>query len=571
MTFQVASQQSMKQIILFIALLFFSAKGISQTAPDKYWIRFTDKNNSSFSLNNPYAFLSEKCIERRNQFEIGFDQKDIPVNQHYINEVLNIGSCTLHNKSKWFNAITISVSNVAIIESILALPFVAEVRSVQVLQNEMSHQEKIQKHVLIDNQEWNNSQTECDSDNNFGPSFRQIEMLNGHLLHELGYTGKGIDIAQLDAGWAMTDKLPAFDALRGEDRLIMTRDFVFTNENNVYHTNTHGTYVLSLMTGNIEDSLIGTAPGANYFLFRTEYSATETLVEEDNWVAAAELCDSLGVDIINSSLGYSLFDSTYMNHSYADMDGNTTRCSIAADIAAQKGILVVNSAGNSGSNNWHYITAPSDGDSVLCVGAVDANGHHAFFSSYGPSSDGDVKPNVSAMGFRCVFAALDSTISTGNGTSFSSPITAGMAACLWQAFPNKSNMDILRAIEQSAHTFENPTDSLGYGIPDFWKAFLILQGNTQPQQGDLNATIFPNPCSTYLNVILEKVNTCDTEYEIYSVEGKRVFEGKKIVDSKSFGVLKLDEAISNLADATYLLHLKANGKHSLIRFEIDKK
>jgi serine protease AprX len=540
----------------------------AQTSPGKYWVRFADKNNSPYSLANPTAFLSDKCVARRLQFNLGFDQKDIPVNENYINQVLATGNCTLHNKSKWFNAITIATEDTALIETIALLPFVAEVRSVPVLQHNEQKVEKLLDVVLTKK---SNAAAEITTSNQselYGPSFRQIEMLNGHLLHELGYNGQGVDIAVLDAGWSRTNILPAFDALRSEGRLKQTKDFVYTNDNNVYYASNHGTYVLSLMAGSIADSLLGTAPAANYFLFRTENPDSEYITEEDNWVAAAELCDSLGIDIINSSLGYSLFDDSNMNHSYADMDGNTTRCSIAADIAAQKGILVVNSAGNSGDNPWHYITAPSDGDSVLCVGATRADGTHAFFSSFGPSSDGQVKPNVSAMGFACVIADMDSTIRTGNGTSFSSPIIAGMAACLKQAFPNKNNIQLLRAIEQSAHLYNTPNDSLGNGIPDFWKAFLILQGNNMESAGELNATAFPNPCHDYLNVVIEDENACNVHYTVYDLLGKKTFESSAFLQSGAVGVLQLNQAIKTLANGIYLLKLSVDTKQTTLRFEV---
>lgn len=557
----------------FISLLIVCAASslYAQTSPGKYWVRFTDKSNSSYSLSNPSAFLSPKCVARRQQFNLGFDQKDIPVNEDYINQVLATGTCTLHNKSKWFNAITIATADTTLIESIALLPFVAEVKSVHVHQHNEQKVEKIVDVVLTKKSTAEVEITDNTQSELYGPSFRQIEMLNGHLLHQLGYNGAGVDIAVLDAGWNRADILPAFDALRSSNRIVLSRDFVFPETNNVFNSNSHGTFVLSLMAGHIADSLLGTAPAANYYLFRTENPFSEYITEEDNWVAAAELCDSLGIDIINSSLGYSLFDDSTMNHSYADIDGNTTRCSIAADIAAQKGILVVNSAGNSGDDPWHYITAPSDGDSVLCVGATRADGTHAFFSSFGPSSDGQVKPNVSAMGFACVIADMDSTIRTGNGTSFSSPITAGMAACLKHAFPNKNNMQLLRAIEQSAHLYNTPNDSLGHGIPDFWKAFLILQGNTMPTAGDLNASVFPNPCTDYLNVVIADENACNVLYTIYDTAGQKVFENTGFVQSDILGVLQLNQAIKTLSNGVYILKLNVDGKQTILRFEVHKQ
>jgi serine protease AprX len=548
----------------FLFVILFKVCG-AQTAPGKYLIQFTDKNNSPYSLSNPSAFLSQNCIERRVKMGYGFNELDLPVNPHYIEGVLDAGFSMLHHISKWFNSMTIAVVDTTIIDSIAQLPYVSGVRKLPFVILDKTDEKFMEEFSL--NKKSSMLQV-GDNYNAYGPSYRQIEMLNGHLLHELGLTGAGMDIAIFDAGWDKADQLPAFDALHNEGRIVMTRDFVFEDSDPVYNQSTHGMYVLSLMAGEIQDSLLGTAPDANYYLFRTENPASEYIVEEDNWVAAAELADSLGIDVINSSLGYSLFDDTLMNHTYADMDGNTTRCTIAADIASSKGILVVNSAGNSGNNPWHYITAPSDGDSVLCVGAVNADRHHAAFSSYGPSSDGRVKPNVCAMGFACVIADLDSTIRTGNGTSFSSPITAGLATCLMQAFPERSNMDILHAIEQSAHSYYTPTDSLGYGIPDFWKAYLILQGNSQPYTTEVYAVAYPNPCTTEINVIVHTENPCETEYEIFNSIGQRVFEGKGFIASGEVGVLKLDTAIAPLPPGEYGLHLRENSRHGFLRFVV---
>jgi subtilisin family serine protease len=261
--------------------------------------------------------------------------------------------------------------------------------------------------------------------------------------------------------------------------------------------------VLSHMAGIMKDSLYGTAVDANYYLFQTEDVFREVRLEEDTWIQAAEWADSIGIDVINSSLGYSLFDEDYMNYSTSEMNGSTTRISQAAEICALKGTLVVNSAGNSGDDPWHVITAPSDAEHVLCIGAVDLNGIHASFSGYHPPGLNDVKPNIVAMGRQTVFAASDSTISRGNGTSFSSPIIAGMAATLWQAFPTATNMDIFNAIEQSASLYSAPNDSMGYGIPDFWKAFVNLSNQIYSQPNEHSVLVFPQPSDGQFEIRVE--------------------------------------------------------------------
>jgi serine protease AprX len=446
-------------------------------------------------------------------------------------------------------------------ENIADLPFVAQVKSVGRIKN--TNQNDLKN--VIQKSAHNNDDSNCAGFLPYGEGFRQIEMLNGHLLHAMQHTGKGVRIAQFDSGWNLSDVLPAFENLRNEGRIAMTRDFVFTSSPDVFVLSNHGTFVLSTMASWWPDSLIGTAPDATYYLFRTEDPLSENLVEEDNWVAAAELSDSLGIDIINSSLGYSLFDDPEMNHTYGDMNGNTTRCSIAADIASEKGILVVNSAGNSGNSAWRFITAPSDGDHVLAVGAVDANEVKAGFSGFGPSSDGEVKPNVAAMGQATAYAALDSTVRTGNGTSFSSPVIAGLAACLMEAFPEKSNFEIKDAIEKSASQYNQPNDSLGYGIPDFMLAYQILQGNSQPGAGDFAAMLFPNPCNHELTVVLNDAEYCDISYEIYDASGKRVFEGTGMYQDDSYGILKFS-GMDLLSPGHYSLHLGRAGRHSVLNF-----
>ncbi|MFM7729035.1 MAG: S8 family serine peptidase, partial [Flavobacteriales bacterium] len=326
---------------------------LSQTAPGKYWIRFTDKDNSAYSLSRPQEFLSAKCIDRRIAQGIGFDELDLPVNQPYIDQVLAMGPGILHHRSKWFNAITVMTEDSTWLEEVRQLPFVAEVRAARV-----GGQTVFKDKWSVEENEVRSSTEElpCDSFPEYGRAWRQTEMLNVQWLHNLGYRGAGVDIAQFDAGWSRTDILPVFERLRSEGRIKMTRDFVWSDNPNIYTYNSHGTSVLSIMAGWLPGEMVGAAPEANYYLFRTEDPFSEFPVETDNWVVAAELCDSLGIDIINSSLGYSLFDDSAYDFTYDEMNGATIHNSIAAGIAARKGMLVVNSAGNSGDDPWRYLT-----------------------------------------------------------------------------------------------------------------------------------------------------------------------------------------------------------------------
>lgn len=550
----------LKVFLLCLCWIAFGASSLAQTAPGKYWIRFTDKNNSPFSLSRPEDFLSQKCIERRLQLGLGFDELDIPVNQSYIEQVLSMGPGILHHTSKWFNSITILTEDSVWLEQVLSLPFVAEVRSAHIgsgseFMNKFSEEERVLRLTA--------EQPVCDSFPEYGKAWRQIEMLNVQWLHTLGYRGAGVDIAQFDAGWTKTDILPVFERLRSEGRIKMTKDFVWNDNPNVYTYNSHGTSVLSIMAAWLPGEMVGAAPDANYYLFRTEDPFSEFPVETDNWVAAAEFCDSLGIDIINSSLGYSLFDDSGYDFSYADMNGSVTHCSIAAGIAARKGILVVNSAGNSGDDPWRYLTAPSDAEGILGVGATDADEHHAWFSSYGPAADGRIKPDVSAMGAATAYAAQDSTIRTGNGTSFSSPLIAAATACLYQAFPGTSSLNLRNAVIQSASAYAAPTDSLGYGIPDYYKAWQILRGQTV-EVGDFSANAFPNPCNQHLRITLNDAKSCEVEYAIYDALGRRTHVGNGIAITDGHGSFVLDEVVSKLPGGNYTLHIYWELRNSFI-------
>ena len=460
---------------------------------------------------------------------IPIDERDLPVNQNYVDMLLEVTGGNVHSRSKWFNDVVLQLSDSSMISAAIALPFVH-----QAIRLKSKKQTEIVSSLKSDAIE-----NFCITEAFYGKACNQIAMLNGQSLHNLGYTGRGIHIAQLDAGWISTDKLPCFKKLYAENRLGWTRDFAHPNGGDIYSLNSHGTSVLSIMASYWPDSLMGAAPDATYHLFRSEDPLSETNLEEDNWVAAAELADSIGVDIINSSLGYSLFDSTWMDYNYADMDGDIARCSQGADIAAEKGILVVNSAGNSGLSAWHHITAPADGDRILAIGAVDGSRSFASFSGWGPSADGDVKPEVCAQGRGTYFAGLDSTVKKGNGTSFSSPLIAAMSACLMQAAPNSSPYAIREAIIQSAHLYNTPNDSLGYGIPDFMKALAILRRDGSATSSEW--MVYPNPCVEELNIILPCPNPpCELHWKLWDDIGKEVMSGSEYFNAMGMLPLRMN-------------------------------
>lgn len=500
----------MRNIFLGIFILLFA---VSLSAQNKYWVVFTDKGNHQFSLNNPSQFLSENAIARRQFFEIPISITDIPVHQNYIEKVIDLDA-DISKKSKWLNGAIFHSDNPHFYAQVKQLEFVKEVIAFKEY-TQKSTQSKFNIEDIEVQNEINFSETE------YGNAFLQINMLSGQFLHDLDFQGQNIDIAIMDNGFLNVNNNRFFEAARLDNRLHSGFNFV-NNSNTVYGNGTHGAWVLSTIAPNVIDTFIGTAPLSNFYLFVTEDENAEGQQEEINWAMAAEWADSaLGTWVVlNTSLGYSNgFNDGSENYTYVDMDGNTTIITKAADLAAQKGMLVVNSAGNEGRVDWKYITAPADGDSVLTIGAVDVEGSPADFSSYGPSYDGRIKPNVSALGAPAQVIEPDGRIVNKSGTSFSGPITAGLAACLWQAFPNKNNMEIIKAIEQSAHLFYAPEEQYGFGIPNFEKAYQILALN-ETVTNENNLIIYPNPVDKELKLVFLNNNTEKYNYLIADMNGK---------------------------------------------------
>ncbi len=487
--------------ILFFVLVTIIFQSVAQVAPGKYYVQFTDKNNSPYSLDNPEAFLTQRAIDRRVRQGISFDETDLPVNPQYIAGVAATGAEIL-NPTKWMNGVMVHTTDPLVIDSINTLPYVSVVRSVSgsVTGSEKPFFEKESTGMenIPDNMVLNRDVAAFD----YGYAEGQIDLINGIPLHEAGFRGEGMVIAVLDAGFNQVDVDLLFDSLRNDGRILGTKDFV-TPDGNVYSAHYHGRMVMSTMAANIPGLMIGTAPKASYWLLRSENGDQEYVAEEYNWVSAAEFADSVGADVINSSLGYTEFDDPSQDHTYADMDGNTTVITNGADMAAKKGILVVNSAGNSGGGSWQYVGAPADGDSVFSIGAVDNSGLYAPFSSTGPTPDGRIKPNVVATGWGTTVSDGYNGITYGNGTSFSSPIIAGMTACLWQAMPEMTNMEIQQAIMQSASQYANPDSLLGYGVPNYQSAWWILTSiDSNADSGANLASVYPNPFTSFINIRL---------------------------------------------------------------------
>lgn len=505
--------------ILFILLLATIPTSYAQSS--RFLIEFTDKDttNNPFSLSKPEEFLSERAIERRERFDIPFELSDLPLSPRYIDSIkpyLN----TLQNRSKWNNSLVAEIDSV-LLDSIRNFQFVESLKFLAppLPASSKTNQKGIQSK---DTSELKEETTVSDS-TFYGYLWEPISMLNGHLLHKNSHRGKNMVIAVLDAGFMNVDKLPVFQYIRQNDKILGTRDFE-ENDRQVYDTHSHGTMVLSLMAGYIPEVYIGTAPEADYWLLRTEVGGSEYLIEEYNWIAAAEFADSAGADIINSSVGYTTFDDSTQNHTFRDMNGDKTPISKAASMAASKGMLVVSSAGNQGDESWQHVSAPADADSIISVGSVDPNGKYAFFSSTGPTYDGRIKPDLAAQGISNTVQNVDSSFTMTHGTSFSAPIISGLAACLWQKFPELSNMELKEKLNRSANQYENPDSLIGYGIPNFARA-----GDISIK--DLNKSsveIFPNPFKNHFYINIPDVNLGEEPIylDIYDMMGRKIHKQK---------------------------------------------
>lgn len=447
----------------------------------QFIVHLKDKSGSPFSIDKPEAFLSPRAIERRKRLGIPINNEDIPVNNHYKNQIAQLPGVHVLYTSRWFNTVTINMDTMQTKTSdLLSLPFVASFEHIgrtpasgekdttgltgqaEILDEKI----KNLKLSYINNRDLNLNEY-------YGAGLEQIQMLSGHVVHQAGYKGKGVLIAVLDVGFQNVNKLPAFDSLMLNHKIISYTDFV-NFDGSVWEDGSHGTNALSCIAGNIPGIFVGTAPDANFVLVRTENEAYESRLEESNWLAGAEYADSMGADLISSSLGYTTFTDKEFSHTYSDMDGKTTLITRAADKAFEKGIMVMNSAGNEGYSPWHYIGAPADGINVVASGGVDVYMTPSIFSSFGPSYDNRVKPDISAMATNTIVAESDGEIVPSNGTSFSNPVLAGMMACMIQACPDKSLQEIKEAVFKSSTHYAKPDNMYGYGVPDFTMALVIL-------------------------------------------------------------------------------------------------
>jgi serine protease AprX len=522
-----------KKTFVIVFIVFLSQNSSAQFT--RYVVKLKDKAGTPYSVDDPAKFLSVRSVSRRSKQHIPIDETDLPVSPQYIDSIRLSGNVVILDQSKWLNQVCIATTDSSAIDKINRFPFVVATRPLKRTANSK----------LVLRNKWEDSITknkfsERSSDINsplsprhvsgdyysYGDAFDQVHIHKGEYLHNKGFHGEGMLIAILDAGFYHYQSLPAFDSVNLRRQVVETYDFV-NNETSVNEDHYHGMMCFSIIGGNISGQLVGTCPNANFLLYRSEDVDSESPVEEQYWAAAAERADSAGADVITTSLGYNTFDNPVFNYSYSDMNGHTTLIAREATMAARKGMIVLAAAGNEGNDTWHFIITPADADSIISVGAVNSLGEPAAFSSYGPSSDGRVEPVAASVGEGTFVSSTTGPIIAGNGTSFATPNLAGLVTCLWQAFPEFTNTEIINAVKKSSSIYNNPDDRIGYGIPDFQKAYddLYHQRIVRAEMilGNQNIKIYPNPFKDNFTVIIKPMHTSPGNFKIYDVSGKLYF------------------------------------------------
>lgn len=544
----------MKNSIALLCLLSFISTSLS-AQNNYYWVKFKDKNNNSYSLSNPSQFLSQPSIDRRTIQQLSLDSTDLPITAKYVDSILPFVD-ELKHRLKWMNAVVVKVNTLANLDSIKQFSFVDSIGGIEffpsrALHNKFETEEAftVDQHITYPSK--------------YGAAYHQINMLNADLLHQMGYSGSGIIIAMMDNGFHNAGTNPAFNLSR--NNILSTWDFV-NNEADVYNEGDHGAQTFSCIGANISDKYIGTAPNASFILNHTEDNHAEWVMEEYNWEAAAEASDSAGANIFTTSLGYTEFDGGIGSHAYKDLTGDKTVITHAGNMAFKKGIMVLNSAGNEGASPWFRISAPADGDDVLTIGAVDSAEHVTNFSSRGPNFVGRIKPDICAQGSRSAVIDAAGFIGTNSGTSFSCPIAAGCVASLWSAFPDKKATDIRDAIMISCDNFWTPDSTHGYGIPNFYNAYLLLKTNYNEKilRIDGEMVVYPNPFNTDLNISMYNTNPRDGvahKIEIFNLLGQQILSREVYLRAATFEIVQLD-IVKQLAAGEYILRIDGDTNNS---------
>lgn len=458
---------------------------------------------------NPVQQISPRAELRRAQRQVVTDNRDLALNPEYLDQLRE--HARVLNTSRWLNAVSLETA-LSPEELQSVCPFIQRIQVIA-----QAPPRDLQKEGF--------SQKSLD----YGEGIAQVYQLNLQCLHEYGFTGQGMYVGIIDAGFILMDSIAYFDSVYLENRVLDLHNFV-DGTNLVYQASSHGTAVASCIVGEKADpnKFAGTAVDVDLALYLAEDVNSETEIEEFNVVAALERCDSVGVDAVNISLGYFDFDDSLTNHVYADLDGNTTIAAMGVNVAASKGIAVVVAAGNSGPSN---ISTPCDADSGLCVGAVDVFGSYALFSSVGPNADGQVKPDVMARGQDAWVVVPPGDLVTGNGTSFATPIMCGATTCLMQAHPNKTVAEIFEALRMSASLYTTPDPYMGYGIPDLCVADGLLTGVGLAENKMESLFVYPNPGNGIFN-LSGTIQPAGLQFVLVNAVGQIVMKGATDVNGR---------------------------------------
>lgn len=527
----------MMKYILFVLLwcLSFPLKP-EENLKFRIWLK--DKGDSPYRLESPETFLSEKALMRRTRQGIAVDSTDLPVNESYVRTIEECGVRKVV-VSKWLNSVVVAAGDSSVLPKIDRLPFVK--KSELVWENTSPR-----LNFFVDAIETEERPSKLKSTHRYGSALFQLSMHNGIQLHEAGFRGEGMTIAVIDAGFLNIDRNRTISM----NRIAGTRDFV-EPESNVYELHNHGAFVLSAMLSNLEGVYIGTAPEASYWLLRSEDGDSEYPVEEDYWAAAVEFADSVGVDVVNSSLGYMIFDNAALNHVHEELDGKTAFITRAAVAGSDKGMLIVNSAGNEGYNPWRKISFPADAPGILTVGAVDREYIPADFTGQGYTADGRIKPDVTGLGVGTNLISIYGEPVTNSGTSFSSPVVAGLAACLWQALPHLTNKEIIRLLQENASLSTTPDSLAGYGIPDVYAAYEygLTSVRSYPDGDAPEIHLYPNETGNIL--FIRNIPPDEMPYivQIYTTDGQRLV-------NRSFHGTSNMVSLENLPAGFYVINVQ---------------
>ena len=479
-----STYSAVRILLTAVLLLAFTAVSAKVRFPgEKYFIyRYTlrDKTGSTFSLDKPHRFLSRRSMERRERQHIAVDSTDLPVSRRYV-RLFEVEGAQVVGTSRWHNTVLVRSEDSLLLERLARQPIVKERRCVFIAPDSIDKQydQRPKTHRVFN--KWDSVKNDP-----LGMARPQIEMAHGDSLHEAGFRGKGMMIAILDGGFQNYDRIPALQ----KAHIAGVRDLVPPPRQTLsgireledvgpaglsnIHQIDHGTKVFSALAAQAPEVTMGSAPEATFWLLRCEDPTTEQPVEEDLWTMAAETADSAGVDIISSSVGYYKFDNDLQTYRLQDLDGRTAFVSQSASLLARKGIVLCNSAGNSGMGQWKKIGVPADAHDIITVGAITKERRIAPFCSLGPTQDGRVKPDVVAMGAPAALISGRGTLVHDMGTSFSTPVVSGLVACLWQARRELTALEIIDLVRRCSDQYSEPTNIYGYGTPDFWKAYQLL-------------------------------------------------------------------------------------------------